>query len=352
MDVNLNINATRAVQGAPVAPIEDSPTPASIPNILSGDSVRVSNAELSGLVAELFAETNEAHEKSRKTLFVAASELFASFNEADRAIYNEIDRKNDDALGQEKKVSAAKDDLAQREKELTAAEDKLAEAQKYQQETTGPALKSAETAKNTAKTARDDAKTARDDAKTALDEAQDKLNAAEENAETTSEELDAAKQAVTTAETNYDTAETNYETAQTNYETAETNYGIALADDKAAKGAITTAETAKKTAADAVTTAEATLAKEEAALGVIDQEILNLSNGLSSNVRNLLLDELRAEREGAELHDPLEHAEEENETVADLRGMERSPIDIIRDALRRASGDFRDTLETRRENLV
>lgn len=44
--------------------------------------------------------------------------------------------------------------------------------------------------------------------------------------------------------------------------------------------------------------------------------------------------------------------EDEKEKAGILPYSERSPIDIIKDAIRRASGDTLDTLETRRENLI
>ncbi len=115
-----------------------------------------------------------------------------------------------------------------------------------------------------------------------------------------------------------------------------------------AKEDVTIASNALKDANDNVTDLTNKLNDQNA-------KVSELAAGLDMESYRLLLETLNLHSEISEHHlNPLEDKSDEEEVAqgGNVPQSERSPLDIIRDALRRSNGEFLNTLETRRENIV
>ncbi len=157
-------------------------------------------------------------------------------------------------------------------------------------------------------------------------------------------------------------AEADLKTAQQEKSTADQTLASLKADPNASEEAIQAAQKDVSDAAKQVARAEAAVAAAEdkiaklnARLNEQNAEITKIAGNLDTNGYRLLMEALNINAEIMEHHvNPLENGaqQEEVERGGNVPLSERSPLAIIRDALRRQEGDMRDTLETRRENHI
>ncbi len=165
-----------------------------------------------------------------------------------------------------------------------------------------------------------------------------------------------------TAKNDKVTAETTLQAAKEAKKQAEQNLASVKADEDASADDIAAAEKAVNDAATEVSKAETALKNIENKINRLtkqlnDQnaEIVELAGELDLKSYRLLMDVLKLDSElrNYQLNTMEDSSDKEDvERGGNVPLSERSPLAIIRDALRRGDGEFLNTLETRRENHI
>ncbi len=300
---SINTLVEAALNGARVTPAA-APMP-----VLAGEAVTVresasaTTTDVEKLAAQLLQESNQAREESLLSHLKSLSEndvfgkLLEKVNDEAKVAFAQMETKANELTQVESDLETARTNTENAQNELAAAEQKLNEAER--------AFTDAQEAKNTAEAT---------------------LQALENNPEAPPEAIEFAKETLAAAEQ-------------------------ALND---AQGDKTRAEGARDRAEAALGAARETEAALEARVIALEDEIVELAENLDVESYRLLSDALKA----IEIHphhiDPLEDPRDEKEQKegGTVPLSERSPLEIIRDSLRRQAGDILDSQETRRENIV
>ncbi len=310
MDINVNNLNLSSISGIANAALSGvSLTPKAVPaSLLKGEGVTVSESssttsDVEKLAALLLQEANKAREKSLVSRFSSLGDVLEHFqgqiSEDMQARYAEMD-----------KASA---EVEKAENEKAAAEMRLDQAKS-----------DLETAKNE----RDSAISVRDAAKAEVAEARKELDSLTQGAEESDVDFAARKA-----------------TAESELKSAE----AALAK---AEGKVTAAEDSVSKLKDSISKLETTIANAEKTIKEASEKIVSVVDSLDNMSFRALSEALTSSVEELNHTNPLVGKDEEEEKVGNTPLSERSPLDIIRDALRRAAGDLLDSLETRREEII
>ncbi len=300
---SVNTLVEAALNGARVTPAA-APMP-----VLTGEAVTVqepassTTTDIEKLAAQLLQESNKAREESLLSHLKSLSEndvfekLLANVNEEAKAAFTQMETKADELAQVESELEKAKENTGNAQRDLADAQENLDQA--------GRALTDAQGTKNAAEA---------------------RLQALENIPDASPEDIDAAKQELSDAERALSAAQNDKTRAQDALDRAGTAFNAAAENEAAL----------------------------EARVIALENEIVELAEGLDIESYRLLSDALKA----IEIHphhiDSLEdpRAEKERKDGGTVPLQERSPLEIIRDSLRRQTGDILDSQETRRENIV